>query len=225
VNQVKKGQTIQRIFTTVAGIVALLLVSACAQPSQRYASDNKDGVFFTVPYSWHLISQTALTLQEGKSTQTGALDRLAAVKWQVAYSPTSHVTAATILKLTAPSSPIVFVRVRSLLAAEMESVSYSSLRDIIVPLASWIDGSDKTAPLFNVLEDSEEVQKIARGPHTVYTFTQSGKPSQTIDQTALLANDRSTVYILIIRCTTVCFDKNQSLLTKISQSFTVRGNR
>ncbi|MEI6649683.1 MAG: hypothetical protein WCO08_08615 [Actinomycetes bacterium] len=218
---------LRRYFPAVV-LVAILALAGCAQPSQKYAADKKDGVYFTVPISWKLIPQKAISAREALSTATGAADRLAAVKWQEAYSPSAAITAKDVLSLATKNQPIVYVRVRSLLSDEINAVSYNSLRDIIVPLTTWAAGTDATAPAFTIGDDSEDVQKIARGVHTEFTFTTNvGKvsTSQTIDQTSLVANDRSTLYVLVVRCSASCFEKNRTVLTKISHSFTVRGTR
>lgn len=208
--------------TMVLGIGTL---SGCATPSQKYAADKKDGVYLTVPFSWHLISNETLNAREATSKNTGAADRLANVTFQQAYSPSAKYRAKDVLTLVAPVSPLVYVRVRNLLPDEINAASYNSLRNIIVPLTSWIDGSDTTAPPFELLNDVEVVQRNARGVRSSYSFTEKKQPSQTIDQTTLISDDRSKIYVLIIRCTTTCFNKNRQLLSKISNSFTVRGAR
>ncbi|MEI8066383.1 MAG: hypothetical protein WCH42_03515 [Actinomycetes bacterium] len=209
----------------LAGILAALLVTGCGIPSQKYAADKKHGVYFTVPYKWHEISGASIGKRELLSTTTGAAERAASVLWQEAFSPNSHYGPTDVLNLKAPSSPLVYVRVRTLLPDEVGVVSYNSLRNIIVPLTTWASGADSTAPLLDVLDDREIIQKIARGVRTIYSFTEAGKSPQTINQTALVSDDRSTIYVLIVRCTTVCYNKNEKLLNKISDSFTVRGTR
>lgn len=205
--------------------VLSLALSACGVPSQYYASDKKDGVYLTLPTGWHSISQLKLNALEATSTATGAADRLALVRWQEGFSPDAKVGAKAVLNLSAPSSPVIYVRVRGLTFDETNAVSFNSLRNMIVPLTTWIDGTDTTAPEFQIFDDSPVIQKVARGVHTNYEFTVKGQPSQTIDQTALVSEDRSLIYVLIVRCTTTCFDKNRAVLSKISKSFTVRGTR
>ncbi len=209
----------------LAGIASATLLTSCGTPSQKYAADKKEGVYFTVPYTWHLISGTSIGERERQSTATGAADRAASVLWQEAFTPSSHYGAEEVLNLAAPTSPLVYVRVRSLLPDEVGVVSYNSLRNIIVPITTWASGTDSTAPLLDVLDDREVVQKIARGVRTTYSFTEKGKSAQTINQTALVSDDRSTIYVLIVRCTTACYNKNLTILNKIADSFTVRGTR
>jgi hypothetical protein len=203
---------------------ATLLMSGCAAPSQTYAADKKDGVYFTVPYSWKKITSLALNARESQSTTPGASDRLAQVKWQEAYSPSAEIGPADVFNLSTPKSPIVYVRIRSLSADEANAVSYNALRNIIVPVTTWLTSSSPSTPKFQLLDDAESVQKIARGVHTIFEFTGSDGTSQTMNQTALVSDDRSTIYVLLLRSSTLYYNAHKSELEKIANSFTVRGN-
>ena len=114
--------------------------------------------------------------------------------------------------------------VRDLESSEINSVSYNSLRDVIVPVTQIIAGDDPSAPDFQILVDQEVVQKGARGVQTVYSFSIDDK-EQTINQTSLMSNDRTTMYIFVVRCTTECYAKNKKKIEEIVSSFTVEGAR
>ncbi len=214
---------INRFALKVLSIIsASLLLSSCAQPSKSYMTDKADGVFLSTPREWHRISSASLAKEESKSNADGAAERAAAVLWQEAASSSSQYRAADVLSLKTPSEPIVYARVRTLLPDEVNSISYNSLRDLILPVTSWANGTIKT-PVFDISVDEESVHKGGRGVHTVFNFTQTNGTSQTVDQTAILSTDHSTIYVLIIRCSTSCYNKEHTTLEKIAQSFTVRG--
>ena len=197
-------------------------VVACGTPSQRYASYKPDGVFLALPKTWHEISTEKLAQQEAQSTAVGAAERAAAVKWQVAYSPSSQITAADVFSIKNSEQPIVFLRIRSLSNVERNLVSFNSLRDVIVPLSSWIDGSS-TIPRFTLLADDEVTEKGGSGVHSRFVFGPAEATAQTLDQTVVLSNDRRTLYVLVMRCTETCFEQNHEVLDKIAASFTVHG--
>jgi hypothetical protein len=213
-----------RISLSVALLLSVTLLAACAQPSKIYAANKAEGVYFALPQGWTQISQKDLHAREVTSTASGAAERAASVLWQEAYSLNSKVTAADVLSLKTPQEPIVYVRVRALLGAEINSVSYNSLRDLVVPLTGWVDGTKKS-PIFDISNDEERVEKGARGVHSVFNFVQSDGSDQTVDQTSLLSNDHSTIYALLIRCSTKCYEKRRTMLEKIAASFTVRGRK
>ena len=205
----------------IALTIALLLTS-CAHPTQKYGASKSEGVYFTVPTRWHEITMKSLNSFEAKSTSVGAIEKLAYVKWQEAYSPDEKIGAKQTFSLVATSSPIAFVRVRELFPDEINSVSYNTLRDIVQPLTDWVNNPTAKTPIYNIIDDHEVIQKGGRGVRTIYNFVGSGL-SQTIDQTTLMSPDHAKIYVFVVRCTTVCYNKNIKEISRIAESFTVRG--
>lgn len=209
------------VLTTLALVLGL---SACGQTSKQYPALKSDGVFFSVPNNWRNVSTTALNKYEQNSNEENDTSRLSLVKWQIAYSPNKKVKAADVFTLKTPKHPLVFARVRALDDSEINDISYNSLRDVIVPITKVISGEIQDEPGFSILSDQEIVEKGARGVRTVYTLT-IDDVKQTISQTALMSNDRTTMYIFVVRCETSCFKKNTKTINEIVNSFTVRGAR
>ena len=209
-------------FVIFASLLALL--ASCGTPSQKYAASKSEGVYFTVPVSWHEITGASLNAQEARSTAVGAAEKLALVKWQDAFSVDPKYGAKDVFSFKVTSQPVVFARVRVLFPDEVNTVSYNSLRNVIVPLTDWVNYPTKTTPAFNIIDDREIIEKGARGVRTIYSLTQSGE-EQTVDQTALVSADRQKIYVFVVRCSTVCYEKYKSAITKIADSFTVRGTR
>jgi hypothetical protein len=206
---------------SIALAIAVLLTS-CSHPTQKYGASKSEGVYFTVPISWHEITMASLNSFEAKSTSVGAVEKLAYVKWQEAYSPDRKVGPKETFSLVPTSLPLAFVRVRDLFPDEINAVSYNTLRDIIQPLTDWVNHPTAKTPIYNIIDDHEVVQKGGRGVRTIYNFVKSGV-SQTIDQTALMSPDHGKIYVFVVRCTTVCYNKNIKEVSKIADSFTVRG--
>ena len=214
-----------RVKKSLALILASsFLLTSCGEQSQSYASSKSEGVYFTVPNKWSSISNAALNKFEAKSAQGAAAQRQELVTWQIAYSIDPEVRASQIFNIDAPKKPVAFARVRNLSADEINAVSYNVLRDVIVPLSQWVSSPSSDTPPFDIYDDYEVQEKGARGVRTIFTFTHKGV-AQTIDQTAMLSPDHSKIYLFIIRCTISCYKKNEKIMTKISNSFTVRGAR
>jgi hypothetical protein len=206
------------------GIALVLGLTGCGESSKLYPASKSEGVFFSVPTNWKALSTASLNKYEKESTEPEGAARQALVKWQIAYTTSKKLKVSEVFNLTAPSQPLVFARVRDLESSEINSVSYNTLRDVIVPVTSIINGDDPSAPDFQILVDQEVVQKGARGVQTVYSFSIDDK-EQTINQTSLMSNDRTTMYIFVVRCTTECYAKNKKKIEEIVSSFTVEGAR
>lgn len=198
------------------------ILVACGQPSQKYAASKSEGVYFTVPINWHQITMKELNAVEAKSTVAGAADKLTLVKWQEAYSPDPKIGPLEVFSIRATSEPLVFVRDRWLFPDEVNAMSYNTLRDIVEPITEWVNNPTEDTPEYKIIDDYEVVQKGGRGVRTIFSFTHKGI-SQTIDQTSLMSNDGQKIYLLVMRCTTKCYEENSNALSKISKSFTVRG--
>ena len=214
----------RRPIIALLGIALVLGLTGCGESSKLYPASKSEGVFFSVPTNWKALSTASLNKYEKESTEPEGAARQALVKWQIAYTTNKKLKAAEVFNLTAPTKPLAFARVRDLESSEINSVSYNTLRDVIVPVTQIIEGDDPSAPDFQILVDQEVVQKGARGVQTVYSFSIDGK-EQTINQTSLMANDRTKLYIFVVRCTTECYNKNKKKIEEIVSSFTVEGAR
>ena len=214
----------RRPVIALLGIALVLGLTGCGESSKLYPASKSEGVFFSVPTNWKALSTASLNKYEKESTEPEAAARQALVKWQIAYTTNKKLKVPEVFNLTAPSQPLVFARVRDLESSEINSVSYNTLRDVIVPVTQIIAGDDPSAPDFEILVDQEVVQKGARGVQTVYSFSIDDK-EQTINQTSLMSNDRTTMYIFVVRCTTECYAKNKKKIEEIVSSFTVEGAR
>jgi hypothetical protein len=214
----------KRSLIAILGIALALGLTGCSESSKLYPASKSEGVFFSVPTNWKALSTASLNKYEKESTEPEGAARQALVKWQVAYTTNKKLKVSEVFNLTAPTEPLVFARVRDLENSEINSVSYNTLRDVIVPVTQIIEGDDPSAPDFQILVDQEVVQKGARGVQTVYSFS-IGDKEQTINQTSLMSNDRTTMYIFVVRCTTECYAKNKKKIEEIVSSFTVEGAR
>ena len=212
----------KRSFPLLISLALAISLSACGESSKLYPASKSEGVFFSVPNTWDEISSASLNKYERETAGTEGESRQALVKWQIAYSTNSKLKVSEVFDLTAPKEPLAFARVRDLEGTEINSVSYNSLRDVIVPITSLMNGDDPSAPDFEILADQEVVEKGARGVQTIYSFSIDGV-KQTINQTALVSNDRTTMYIFVVRCESKCYDKNEKKIAEIVGSFTVQG--
>jgi hypothetical protein len=220
--EIRQNLRMKRTLAALLGISLVLGLSACGESSKLYASSKDEGVFFSVPTNWTLLSPAALTRYEKKSEDPEVESRNALVKWQIAYTTNPKFKVSEVFNLIAPSQPLVFARVRELSGTEINEFSYNSLRDVIVPVTKIIEGEVSGTPDFEIVRDQEVVEKGARGVQTIYRFTFEGV-SQTFNQISLLANDRTKLYLFVVRCESKCYNKNKKAIGEIVSSFTVQG--
>ena len=213
----------KRLIATLLVMPLLIALTACT-PSKQYAGSKKDGAFFAVPNDWREISNSALNKEEGNTKNQNDLDRLSMVTYQVGFTTSKTLTAREVFQLAPTKEPVAFARFRDLFPEERNAISFNLLRDVILPVTSYQDGTKTNDRNFQLIDDQEIVQKGGRGVNLIYSFDYNGS-NETINQTAIYSNDQSKIYIFIVRCATECYNKNVKALEKIVKSFTVRGAR
>jgi hypothetical protein len=197
------------------------MLTACT-PSKQYAGSKSDGAFFSVPNGWSKISMADLNRIEGKSTNQDDLDRLAMVSYQVGFSKSKKITPKDVFLLQPTDQPVLYARFRDLFPEERNAISFNTLRNIILPVTQYADGSKANDRNFQLLDDQEVTEKGGKGVNLLFTFDYNGV-NETVNQSALVSNDQNKIYLLIIRCSTTCYNKNVDEINQIVKSFTVRG--
>ena len=212
----------RRLLTLSLTLLLTASLAGCGESSKYYPSSKEDGVFFSVPKSWNELPTSALNKHEKQSEDIQVGSRQKLVRWQIAYSTDPKFKVSEVFNLIAPSQPLVFARVRDLSATEINEYSYNSLRDAIVPITKIVAGEVSGTPDFEILRDREFVQEGARGVETNYRFSFEGV-KQTFNQISLMSNDRSSLYLFVVRCESECFKKNKKEIDEIISSYTVQG--
>jgi len=215
-----KRESSKRVAIAMACALLALTLGGCAQ-SKIYAGSKSESTFFAIPNGWKKISQKALDAKEAEANNGSGSG--AEVLWQEAYSPTGKVTPANVFSLRAPQEAVAFGRVRVLTADEANSVSLNQLRDIILPVTTWLNDPTKAPQSFSLIDDQERIEFHARGIKTTFSYAGVDGIAQVIDETALVSDDRQTIYLLIIRTPADQYEKEKSVLNAIAASFTVKG--
>lgn len=205
------------------GLLSVTILTACS-PSKQYAGSKSDGAFFSVPNGWTRISNTQLNKEESSSTNQEDLDRLAMVTYQEGFTSAPTIKPREVFMLNATDYPVVFARFRDLFPEERNAISLNSLRNIILPITSFLEGTQENNRNFQLLDDQEVIEKGGKGVNLVFSFDYDGV-NETINQSALISNDQNKIYLLIVRCSTKCYNKNVKTINEIVKSFTVRGAR
>ena len=204
-----------------AAAVALVMLSACS-PSKQYEGSKSEGVFFTVPNGWTKVDGNALAKEESKSANQNDIDRLAMVGYQAGFSKLKQLTARDVFMLQPTTEPVLYVRIRDLFPEERNAISLNTLRNIILPVTEYADGTRTNDRNFQLIDNQEVVEKGGRGVLLKYSFDYQGT-NETVKQASLFSNDQNKIYLFVLRCSTKCFNKNVKSIDEIVKSFTVRG--
>ncbi len=209
----------------IAGGVTLAIacaLSACAAPDYTYAQlapspASAGNVYFKVPHSWTEFSpEDIAAAQSSWTTDSTAKNLLAATAWQDAYDASAQPSVSHVLSAQTPDAPTVFASLRSLFEPEKSAATDSSLRDMVVRL-STLGSSVK------ILKDLTVSQGAAHGVHVIYSFVPAaGGDEETIDQTALFNGGKNAVYLLLVRCSSKCYQQNRDAIESVTASYTIQ---
>jgi hypothetical protein len=212
-----------RVVKGLVGGCAVLLgvgISGCAAPQYTYAADSSASTYFKVPAGWHEIGQSSLN----KALSADIGDSGAA--WTVAYEGGGSATASDFLSFGA-AHPFVWAQVGTLTSTASQGLSYDSLRDFFLPVSSTARADVPSGyPLTGFSQIRDQVLTPGQGVHGVretfrYTLNNT---ADTWDEVALTNADQTTMYTLVLHCTTSCYDSDQAQINQVMSSFTVRSS-
>jgi hypothetical protein len=204
-----------------AATLALVMLSACT-PSTQYEGSKSDGAFFTVPNGWQKVDGAALNKVEAKNANQDELDRLSMVTYQAGFTKAKKINPKDIFLLEPTKDPVLYVRIRDLFPEERNAISLNTLRNLVLPITDYLDGTIPNDRKFELYDDQEINEVGGRGVSLLYSFDYNGV-NETVNQVALMSNDQNKIYVFIIRCSTECYNKNIDEIDEIVNSFTVKG--
>jgi hypothetical protein len=203
----------------ILGCAVTGAASGCAPPNHTYVANRANRTYFKVPASWHEIDQKAL-----KPTPTGASPTPGSdSEWISAYDAAIAPSAAHLVANDTPD-PIVYVSVQPLSSEAGGQVSLDNLRDLVLPVTATARSAGTTTfSDFNLVSDSVLTPKSGlRGVHEVFQYKVGGGPLQTFDQTAYTNKVGNKVYLMLLRCSSACYQARHAELESVTGSFTIQ---
>jgi hypothetical protein len=214
--------------TAIAVVAVVAGAAACAPPEYTYVKNSGAKTYFKVPHTWHQIGTDDLDAAlSGTNPDSAAASIRQQLWWSVAFDASADPAPTHLLTNGVTDQPIVYARVAQLTESQQNAVSLDMLRDSFLPVTEDArQAAAEALPLegFELLHD--EVLTPANGLHgvrVVYDYELGFGVLHTFDLTALVNNDSSKLYLLIIRCSTSCYRERAGELDTIAKSFTVRG--
>jgi hypothetical protein len=209
-----------------AACLALIgTLTACGTPGYTYVKNSGDKLYFKVPAEWSRIDQGALDGEQFADPDSATAEVQKALNWSVAYDADDSPSPRHIFGPRA-AEPVVYARVQRLPPDDRGTVSFDSMRDLLLPVTTTArqtalqQGVQLTG--FELLADEViNPEDGLRGVHSVFNYNVSGT-LQTFDQTVLANDDASKVYLLLVRCSAKCYRERTDEIKPITKSMTVK---
>jgi len=212
------------VVAAILGCSVLGAASGCASPDHTYVANSANKTYFKVPASWHEIDEKDLkqTVAGASASPTPGSDS----EWVTAYDASKAPSPAHLVGSDTPD-PIVYVSVQPLPTEAGGQVTLDNLRDLTLPVTSVAreaaGTSSTTFTDFKLISDSELTPKSGlRGVHEVFQYRIEGGPLQTFDETAYTNKEGSKVYLMLLRCSSTCYQARQAELESVTASFTIQ---
>jgi hypothetical protein len=213
----------------VAAVAAVILecavlgaASGCSAPDHTYVANTANKTYFKVPASWHEIDEKVLKQTAAGPSPTPGSDS----EWVVSYDAAKAPSVAHLVASDTPD-PIVYVHVGPVPTKAGEPVSFDNLRDLVLPVTATAraaaTNSSTTFSDFKLVSDSVLTPKSGlRGVHEVFQYRVEGGPLQTFDETAYTNKEGSKVYLMLLRCSSACYQARHAELESVTASFTIQ---
>ncbi len=201
---------------------ALGAVAGCSAPEYTYVQNTTHRTYFKVPASWRVIDENALKQIMNKDSASSGKDST----WAVAYDAADAPSPAHLVD-SDTSQPIVYASVQPVPTTARGQISLDSLRDLLLPVTSSArEGATTSSETFSdftlVADEVLNPEPGIRGVHEVFQYRLSKGPLQTFNQTAYVNNDASKVYVMLVRCSSECYQARRAELEGVAASFTVQ---
>ena len=199
-----------------AALAAVLLVG-CAAPASQYIAAKGGGMYFALPRDWQSTPTTLLgKAQQGWSDDAGTVISGTLV-WQGAWRPGRAASAAEVFSAQAPVEPLVYAFSRTLIDVEQTAIGsdpVAALQDVVIPATELVAGGADVSS--RVIRSNGY-----RGIDQVATYMLGGQ-EQALHIRSMLSSGNDRLHVLVVRCTTACFDRNADTIADIFDSLTFK---
>jgi hypothetical protein len=204
----------------------LALGAGCAAPEYEYVKSAENKTYFKVPSSWHRIDQERLDSWLVGDPDSATAQLRQQLVWTVAYDEDPAATIMHIFGYVVTPQPVAWAKVEALPPGLRGSVSLDSLRDLVLPVTKTARSEVGAQVLelqdFELITDEVVTPEPGlHGVHVVFNY-RFGATMHTFDQTALVNDDASKIYLFLLRCTAACYTARADELRTVVKSFTVR---
>jgi hypothetical protein len=219
-----------RVVTSLACAGSLLLgaalLSGCAPPQYSYATDSSDLTYFKVPHYWKQLPPAALCTALKQYYQADACP----TRWTVAYDADQKASPDDFTSLGI-SQPFVYASVvpNSEESQTGAPLTDEQLKDSFLPVSSTARTTETKEgfPLtdFKLLAGSTvTISGGFHGVREIFDYTEPNGPTDTFDEVVLTNSGSTEIYLLILHCTTSCYQQNHTAIDAVMSSFTVRSH-
>ena len=180
-------------------------------------SDDDAGTYFKIPEGWTVYNENELTKKLQLSPTRAKIRK--ATTWSVAFDGSSKPTLRH-FDQAAPTKPFGFAEVRQLEPEERDTFSIEAMRNAFVRVDDFAQRGGEV----EVLRQDEFTQSGGfRGLR--FTFNAQVPNSSTFvtfDQVAIVDAKTEHLHLMVVSCSSACYDREKDTISTIMDSWTVK---
>ncbi|MEX1009110.1 MAG: hypothetical protein WD271_14885 [Acidimicrobiia bacterium] len=205
-----------RSATALLLLAAPLAFAACAGTGYHYVKSSENKTYFKVPDSWKLYDQDSVLDALKGALSKDEIDQRRDTMWTTVFDANPD-PSLNHLAGNRPNYPLGQAVVRPLSPDASDAASLQSLRNIFFDVDDALEAGNAHVSAYDLVE-------LGGGFHGSHLVARvEGKTSSiTFNQIALFDQSTSKVYAISIYCTTECYDKYESKIDSVINSWTVK---
>ena len=197
-------------------VAAPLALAACAGSGYHYVKSSEDKTYFKVPENWHLYDEESVLGALEGALSKDEIEARRDTTWTSVFDADpdpslNHVASRQ------PNYPVGRAIVQPLSPDFSDSASLKTLRNLFFEVDSALDAGSGSVQSYEPVE----LDGGFHGSHLVATLSDK-KATLTLNQVAVFDQATSKVYAISIYCSTACYDKYESKIDTVIDSWTVR---
>jgi hypothetical protein len=211
----RRSRVGSRVALGCSVLAAALLLAACGSSGFHYVKSSDDRTFFKVPDEWTLFDNDHILDASKADLSDEEIEQARETRWVTVFDGHPKATLNHIAN-KAPGFPVGRAVVQDLSPELADEVSLMALRNLFFDIDAKIE--KKTGQV--IAYEPVERDGGFHGSHLVVKLATS-RGDIVVNQIAMLDQGTTKVYALAVSCSVECYDRDQSRIEQVIDSWTV----
>jgi hypothetical protein len=214
------GRMVKRGGVVVLVCAAALALAACSGSGYHYVKNSTDegsGTYFKIPEGWRVYDENQFFAKLDLPPERAKARK--ATSWAIAFDASSKPTLKH-FEQPVTAQPFGIAEVRELGPEERDEFSLMAMRNLVLP----VDQLAESEAELEVLR-LEEFTRDGGFHGLRFTFNfryPQAKEFVTFDQVSIVDDDTKEVHLLVISCSTKCYERKKDTINTVMDSWTVK---
>lgn len=197
-------------------VAAPLALAACAGSGYHYVKSSEDKTYFKVPENWHLYDEESVLGALEGALSKDEIEARRDTMWTSVFDADPDPSLDHVASRQ-PNYPVGRAIVQPLSPEASDGASLQSLRNLFFEVDSALEAGSASVRSYEAVE----LDGGFHGSHLVANLSNK-KATLTVNQVAVFDQATSKVYAISIYCSIECYDKYESKIDTVIDSWTVR---